>query len=151
MMPAFAFGFALALAGCAAARQPLPPEPQGPHPRATGRATLRLGETALIDGVVLRAIRIEEDSRCPVNVQCVQAGTVRLRVALGTGGAPREAVLQLDQPFALGDGRWLRLAAVCPVPRAPGPIAPGSYRFLVSAAAGAPPPPPLDFACPAPP
>jgi hypothetical protein len=80
-------------------------------------------------------------------VQCIQAGTVRLTVALGAGGAgDRETVLRLGEPTEVEPGRWLRLAAVCPYPRAPGPIAPSAYRLILSAASAAPPPP-LDFDC----
>ncbi|HYJ30983.1 MAG TPA: hypothetical protein VEW25_11650 [Allosphingosinicella sp.] len=130
---------ALSLAGCATA--------SGPEPSAAS-ATLRLGETARIGGLAVRALRVEEDSRCPSNVQCIQAGTVRLAVALGAARAGgRETVLRLDEPVEVEPRRWLRLAAVCPYPRAPGPTAPSAYRFLLAAATGGPPPPP-DFACP---
>ena len=112
-----------------------------------GRATLRLGEEARIAGIRVRAARLVEDSRCPANVQCVHAGTVRLTVVLSDGGDAREVVLRADEPQRLGAERWIELSAVCPVPRAPGPIASGDYRFIVSVAEGGPPPP-LDFACP---
>jgi len=129
---------ALSLAGCAAG--------PGAEP-ADGRASLRLGEEARIGGLAVRALRVEEDSRCPANVQCVQAGTVRLAAALRTGAGERRVVLSLDEPIEVGRGRWLSLSAVCPAPLAPGPVAPGAYRFTLSAAEGAPPPP-LDHACP---
>jgi hypothetical protein len=124
----------LSLAGCASGAVAEPP---------AGTTTLRLGETTRIAGLAIRALRVEEDSRCPASVQCIQAGTVRLAVALGG----REAVLRLDRPLEIERGRWLLLAAVCPAPRLPGPIAPAAYRFTLSAAKGAPPPP-LDYACP---
>ena len=127
-----------ALAGCAAGAA---------AGTADGVATLRLGEAARIGGRAVRALRVEEDSRCPADVQCIQAGTVRLAVAVGTGGGARHLVLRLDEPVELERGRWLSLAAVCPAPRAPGRIESDAYRFTLSAAAGAPPPP-LDHGCP---
>ena len=130
---------ALLLGGCAATPEAAP---------SGGSATLRLGETARIAGAAVRALRIEEDSRCPSNVQCIQAGTVRLAVALrDPDSAPARAlVLRLDEPAETA-GLWLLLAAVCPAPRAPGAIEPARYRFTLSAARGAPPPP-LDHICP---
>lgn len=137
-----ALAAALALAGCAAATHS-----SGP---SAGSATLRLGERALIAGVSIRAVRVEEDSRCPLSVQCVQAGTVRLAVAIGGGAQPRPAVLALDRPEEVEPGRWLRLAAVCPPRRSPGAIGARAYRFVITGSAGAPPPP-LDHSCPPPP
>ena len=124
----------LSLAGCASGAVAEP---------SAGMATLRLGESARLAGFAVRALRVEEDSRCPASVQCIHAGTVRLAIALGA----REAVLRLDEPLEVGRGRWLALLAVCPAPPVPGPIAPAAYRFTLAAAEGASPPP-LDFACP---
>ena len=112
-----------------------------------GRATLRLGEEARIGAVRVRAVRLVEDSRCPVNVLCVHAGTVRVAVTLSDNGDAREIVLRADEPQRVGGERWIELSAVCPVPRAPHPIASGDYRFMISVAEGGPPPP-LDFVCP---
>lgn len=128
---------ALSLTGCAAGAGARPAE---------GSATLRLGESARVGGLAVRAFRVEEDSRCPASVHCVQAGTVRLAVALGTGGG-RHLVLRLDEPLEVERGRWLSLLAVCPAPRAPGAIRPADYRFILATAHGAPPAP-LDHACP---
>jgi hypothetical protein len=134
----------LLLLGCAAAPEPAPMPAPAP---AEGRATLRLGEEARIGAVRVRAMRLVEDSRCPVNVQCVHAGTVRLAVTLNQDGEAREVVLRDNEPQRLGGEQWIELSAVCPVPRAPNQIASGDYRFIVSVAGGGPPPP-LDFACP---
>lgn len=48
-----------------------------------GTATLRLNEVASFpDGLSIRVSSILEDSRCPVNANCIQAGTVRLLVRI---------------------------------------------------------------------
>lgn len=120
---------ALALAGCVTPST-APPVPPAPESRT---ATLRLGEADRIAGLSVRALRVEEDSRCPASVQCVHAGTVRLRVALGEAD---ESVLRLREPQMLGSGAWLTLLAACPHPRVPGTIAPSAYRFTLSVAYG---------------
>ena len=108
-----------------------------------GLATVALEQRAAFGGVAVTPLRVEEDSRCPAGVQCIQAGTVRVTVRLEGDGAPREALLTLDRPVGLADGRALSLAAVCPYRRHPGAISPASYRFTFTlggdeAAAAAP-------------
>lgn len=102
---------------------------------AEGTATVGLGEPARFGAIAVTPLRIDEDSRCPENVQCVHAGTVRLAVGIAGRRASREAVLHLRTPLDLGDGSWLTLAAVCPYPRVPGRIARSSYRFALTVAA----------------
>lgn len=112
----------------------------------TGRAILALDQKGEIGGVAVTPLRIEEDSRCPTGVQCIQAGTVRLAVRLEESGARHETVLTLAQPIELADGRELSLAAVCPYPRHPGTIAPTAYRFGFALGGDGSGPPP-DHAC----
>jgi hypothetical protein len=125
-------------AGCAADGGPPPPAEA-----AEGLATLALDQRGELDGIAVTPLRIEEDSRCPTGVQCIQAGTVRVAIRIEERGARRETLLTLAQPVWIADGRALSLAAVCPYPRHPGAISPGSYRFTFTlggddAAAAAP-------------
>ena len=84
----------------------------------------------------LTPLAIVEDSRCPANVQCIQAGTVRLNLKLSEKGRDRLTEIGLAEPVRLAGGSWLHLAAVCPARLDPDPVEPGSYRFtfLISAA-----------------
>ena len=133
-----------AVAGCAP--QALSAAP-GPAPVEDGLASARLGELARFGRLTVTPLRIEEDSRCPTGVQCVQAGTVRIAVRARGASGTREAVLRLDEPQQLWQGTWILLAAVCPHPRFPGAIPREAYRFTFAVRAGSPPAP-LDFACP---
>ena len=120
----------------------------GPPLREGLAAAVGLGERASFGGgLAAMPVRVVEDSRCPIGVQCVQAGTVRLAVRIEEGGAARETVLTLEQPVRLAGGAFLTLAAACPYPRQPGAIRPESYRFHFALGASAPAPP-LDFICP---
>lgn len=134
------FMLAFAMAGCAA----VSPPPRGPSRDDTVSAGL--GGHARFVGLDVDPLRIEEDSRCPTGVQCIQAGTVRLLVRIEDRSGEREATLILGKPVALAAGGWLGLAAVCPYPRQPGKIARSDYRFTFAFRVQ-PPPNPLELPC----
>jgi hypothetical protein len=140
LRPIAAAAAAVTLVACVPA-SPTAPE-DGP---AQDSHFARFGEEVRPGGVVVRPLRLVEDSRCPQGVQCVQAGTVRIAVRIGAGGSAREAVLRLRDAEALGGGRVLWLVGACPLAPPPGrPIAAGDYRFQLAVGregASAPPPP----------
>ena len=131
---------AAANAGCAGAGVASPP------PIMEGAATARLGGHARLGGLDVVPLRVEEDSRCPANVQCIQAGTVRLAVRIDARGARSESVLTLGESVPLTGG-LLTLATVCPYPVHPGAIAKGSYLFTFTFSIPGRPPP-LAPSCP---
>lgn len=127
-----------AMAGCSAGAGTAPPSPWRP-------LTVGLGERARIGAVALTPLRIEEDSRCPASVQCIQAGTVRVAVRLDDARGRSSAVLTLRQSFRTRGGDWIVLTDVRPYPQRPGPIARDSYRFTFRRAL----PPPIPTLQPA--
>lgn len=114
----------LAAAGCASAERPV----AGSSHVSAGPITLALGQRGAIGGFAVTPLRVEEDSRCPASVQCIQAGTVRLAVRIA-GPARRQPVMTLKRPFRLDPVSWLTLCAVTPYPASPGRIGPSAYRF----------------------
>ena len=100
---------------------------------------IELGNRAVTPLAVL------EDSRCPANVQCIQAGTVRLQVRLEEAGRSWDAVVGLKQPAAL-ENAWLHLLGVCPPRPTPERPAERDYR-LTFAIASAADPPPVEVRC----
>jgi hypothetical protein len=132
----------LALAGCAgppsatnatADKAPpqapqAPPPPQGPVQtadayrvtidaneapfRVPGTVTARLNEEVRLGDLRVRPLEVLEDSRCPVDVTCVWAGRVRLRVAVGGAG---ERVMEIGPPVPVPGGAHLTLVAVAPL------------------------------------
>jgi len=58
--------------------------------------TIRVGQHVSMSGITVTPIDIAEDSRCPVDAQCAQAGTVRVDVQIEGGG------LSTTQSVALG-------------------------------------------------
>lgn len=62
---------------------------------------LLFGESSYVYGVQITPYELIEDSRCPTDVNCIQAGTVRVRARLTDGEN------QLERTFILGQGQEL--------------------------------------------
>ena len=109
---------ALALAGCAT----IPPAPAGP--------TAGIGQQAVVAGIRIRPLAIVEDSRCPVNVQCVWAGrlVILAEVDFNGGSETFRGNLTLGQPFTYG-AETVTLVAAAPPKLAGTTTDPRAYRF----------------------
>lgn len=124
----------LALASCAGspAGQPAAPNTVGPGPgpapplseeyramlesverrfREPGVVTARLNEEVAVGSVRVRPLAILEDTRCPIDVDCVHGGNLRLRVSISGVG---ETEMGIWRPLAIPGGAPLRLVAVAP-------------------------------------
>lgn len=97
---------AISLVGCAAA---------GSVARAPIEGPVRLGEIAAVDGPQVRPDSVIEDSRCPADVQCIQAGRLIVRATVLGGGWSKELDLTLGVPVPVADG-MLTLVDATPVP-----------------------------------
>lgn len=73
-------------------------------------------------------LEVKEDSRCPVDVQCIQAGTVRLTVDVTAKNVYSQHVLKMGEALTIA-GKRITLTEVTPAPRAGNRIADGEYRF----------------------
>ncbi|HEY4488937.1 MAG TPA: hypothetical protein VJA87_00410 [Candidatus Paceibacterota bacterium] len=110
-----------------------PVEEPVPEPIASehgfGTATLRLNEVASFpNGLSIRVASILEDSRCPEDVQCIQAGTVRLSVRI------RSAMGVSTNEFTLGtsvttEAEEITLSSVAPGKLAGQSVKDDDYRF----------------------
>ena len=103
--------------------------------RVPGTVTARLNEEVQIGDLRVKPLAVLEDSRCPVDVTCIWAGRVRLRVAVSGAGEP---VMEIGQPVAVAGGRRLTLVAVAPLnwahpPAGTDPNAPKRFAFRLSA------------------
>ena len=108
------------------------------HTRDDGISRARIGETVAVSGVQVTPLKVLEDSRCPLGVQCVWAGQVRISATVapgsgksraantGTGDEPSE--LTLNQPISVSDGQ-LTMVEIYPDPRKDRTIYPEEYRF----------------------
>lgn len=68
------------------------------------------------NGISIIPLEIVEDSRCPLGVFCIQAGTVRLKVNLQSATVKKEVVLTLEKPV-LFSNKKITLTGVQPIVR----------------------------------
>ena len=107
---------ALALAGCAT----MPPSPSGP--------TAGLGQTASGNGLMVRPIKVVEDSRCPAAVNCVWAGRLTVRARMNGPGWTQIRDFELGVPQAVDQYRVTLISAE-PAKQAGAEIDSRTYRF----------------------
>lgn len=88
-----------------------------------------LGETVAAYGVRITPERVLEDSRCPSDVECVWAGTVRLETRLESGVGTATQTFTVGTPITT-EAEVVTLVSVLPYPTTPGvTISPEEYRF----------------------
>jgi len=89
--------------------------------------TTAIGGSVIINGTTIGILGLVEDSRCPVDVQCIQAGTVRVRASINS--LNRDFTFTLGQSQVVGDAT-ITLASVIPTQKfAKQTIQPSDYRF----------------------
>ncbi len=94
---------------------------------APGTATLAIGASATIRGTTITVLDLIEDSRCPIDVQCIQAGTVRVRISIDSYDLP--FTLTLDRPQII-ENATITLVSVIPEQKyAQKTVQPSDYRF----------------------
>ncbi|WP_338244595.1 hypothetical protein [Aurantiacibacter hainanensis] len=83
--------------------------------------------------VVVTPMELREDSRCPMNARCIQAGTVIVLTRIDGAGWRETVELTLGEPYE-SHGVALSLSAVLPDREVGEEIAPADYRFAFEAA-----------------
>jgi hypothetical protein len=141
-LPVFLTLFAASACGVVsnAAPTPTPSAAQpGPPPPISASLDedfqLGYGQTAQLDGDQLSVTfaEVDEDSRCPSDVECIQAGWVTIRLAVKVGeGAGEDVTLTLqpgapDSATASLDGYTITLVEVEPYPVSTEPISLNDY------------------------
>ena len=110
--------------------------PAGPSEVPLGQEfTLMPGESATVQGTDLQVSfdKVVEDSRCPIDVNCIQAGDVVVAVqARWKDGASDFQLRTAAGRDATSAGAYLvRLVRVQPEADTRHPIAPGDYRTVL--------------------
>lgn len=94
-----------------------------------GITRARIDEPVAVNGVQVTPTRLVEDSRCPIGVQCISAGQVRIAVRIG-GADPGAGPVELTQGQPAGiAGGALELVEVYPERRKDWTLYPDEYRF----------------------
>ena len=101
----------------------------GPTSDAIARISARMGERVGAMGVFITPLSIVEDSRCPTNVQCIQAGTVRIAVKVESGMGESNMTLALGKA-ATTEAQTITLASVTPSKISTTTLMPSDYTFV---------------------
>jgi len=96
----------------------------------TVQLSAQIGKGASIGGIVVVPKKIIEDSRCPMNARCIQAGFARVQVSLIAGSDTQTLTMTLgDEIPATIAGKKIRLVAVSPENTAGKPTKAAEYLF----------------------
>jgi peptidoglycan hydrolase-like protein with peptidoglycan-binding domain len=96
-----------------------------------------IGQTAIVGSLRLTAVRVAEDSRCPMGVYCIQAGRVVIETNIQSGDSIRAANLAYPETSTNGtsangtitlDGYTVRITGVTPDARQGGV---GSNEYMI--------------------
>lgn len=112
---------------------PVPsPSPTPPFANLGKEFTLSVGQMTGVQGLgPVVFVGVKEDSRCPSDVTCIQAGRAVVVLRVGTVG---NEVTLISGPASAGeatatvDGYEIRLISVNPYPKSTTPIKPNEYR-----------------------
>jgi hypothetical protein len=93
------------------------------------RVETALGSGASALGVTVTPQGLLEDSRCPIGVQCIWAGQVRVRVQIDSGLGTAHEEFTVGRTITT-EAEAVTLVEVSPTPREGVEIAPADYRFI---------------------
>jgi hypothetical protein len=93
------------------------------------RIEIAIGESGPAIGVRITVHEVLEDSRCPIDVTCIWAGTVRVRATLESGLGTAEQVFELDTPITT-EVEEVTLIQVGPFPEEGVSIEDSDYTFI---------------------
>jgi hypothetical protein len=124
-------GAVVALAVAAGCATTAPPAPQGP---VDALLTLSPGQTAAVASapVRVRFDGVKNDSRCPADAACIQAGEAI--VAITVVASDRRQAYELRAPGAtpvVHDGLTIAVERLDPPPAGSRPIRPADYRLTL--------------------
>lgn len=108
------------------------PPAQTPPPIVTPTGTttlvLNINESGKVGMLSITPREVVEDSRCPASVQCIQAGTVRVKTELSTSSGTSSPIFTLNQTILTG-AESITFVSVTPAKQTPGTIATSTYEF----------------------
>ncbi len=79
--------------------------------------------------VTITPLEVLDDSRCPTDVQCIWAGTVKVRATVTTPGSTGEETMEIGHPVEK-DGYTITFTELTPAPHSGETIPSSSYRFV---------------------
>lgn len=93
--------------------------------------TVKLGDVLEVSGVKITIAELVEDNRCPIDSQCIQAGTVRVKVNGKYGLLNKSIIFSLSNPYTFM-GHTGTLVSITPEKIVGKSIALSDYTFTFS-------------------
>ncbi len=97
-------------------------------PNVTSKGPAALGSSFVANGVTITPREVVSDSRCPIDVTCIQAGTVQVRTTISYGGVSTEKVITLGVVAQVSD-LLIVMTEVTPNRHATSALAASDYVF----------------------
>ncbi len=116
---------------------PVDPKPVQPTVSAYGTVSAKLGSTIQFADFSLTPLSVESDSRCPVDVTCVWAGTLTVKTNFVNGAGTTTKVIEIGKPTSYGSFT-ITLVSSSPTPNSQSSIGQSDYRFVFSVIKKAP-------------
>lgn len=102
--------------------------PAPTHYYPYGRVTLGINQAAgFKNGISIRPLKVVTDSRCPTNVECIQAGTVTITLKTSAEGLSTMHTLSVGDFISVA-GTSITFTSVAPAKTTSG-VSAGAYRF----------------------
>jgi hypothetical protein len=106
--------------------------PTGPSVPLDQEFVLAPGESATVEEITVRFVRVVSDSRCPKDVNCVWEGDAHVRIDVTSTDGRREYDLHtVDMKPVVHDAYTIHLVRVQPERISDQPIDPGEYRVTL--------------------
>ncbi len=112
-------------------------KPTTPAVLPYGPVTLSLNQKAVFKDISIRPVAIASDSRCPSDVQCIQAGTVRVDVQITSGMGSSNQVIELGKSITT-EAETITLTNVKPGKLSTQEVNDSSYRLTFTVTKTAP-------------
>ncbi len=90
--------------------------------------SISIGAKATINDITIGVLELIEDSRCPEDVVCIWAGTVKVRATLQSGLGTADQIFEIGIPITT-ESETVTLVGVNPIPRAGKDIGVEEYVF----------------------
>ncbi len=93
--------------------------------------SFRINQRKLINNVFVTPIHLTLDSRCPVDVKCIQAGTVDVNTLLQSGNLSQNFILSVGKTVTFA-GKKITLTSVAPQKTSTKTLAESDYTFVIT-------------------
>lgn len=110
----------------------IPDTPRVGQEAASQGTPIAIGQSAWLGDAIVTPLALVEDSRCPVDAQCVQAGKLTVSTRITSTHWQQTVPLTLGEPYRVMSRSFVLVSAT-PANSAGQETPPGAYRFAFTA------------------